>query len=186
MRTAIVIMVATLTFTRGLPAAQGEKKDIPPKQETHRSAPPASRGWPEQWGERKLYRSEHAFVYAQEKSTADEIVRTLRTVLEDVKQDGVTQPARGLIVVIDAHEKVPVEIARLTEILNDPNTRAAEERSKEILNSIKEARKVSDQAGTDVNSLAFTLPIPLRPVALPKIAEGFPEGLDREIAWCLI
>jgi hypothetical protein len=88
--------------------------------------------------------------------------------------------------VIDAQEEFPVELAQLTAILSDPNTRVDEESSKEILNAIKEARKLSDRAGTDMNSLVAVLPIPLRPMALPKMARELPEGIAREIGWCVI
>lgn len=185
MRNVTIIVIATLTLALGPSVVGGEKRKPGQEQETLRSPSPP-RSWPEQWGERKLHRGEQALVYARKKATANEALKVLRTVVEEARQDGVTKPTAGLIVVIDVQEKFPVELAKLTEILNDPNTRADEERSKEILNAIKEARKLSDQAGTDMNSLVSVLPIPLRPAALPKISKEFPEGLDREIAWCII
>jgi hypothetical protein len=185
MRTATIIMMATLTLALGPSAVGGERRASGEEQETQRALP-AIGSRPQQWGERKLQRGEHALVYARKKVTADEALKVLQQVVEEARQDGVTKPAIGLIVVIDAQEKFPLETARLTEILNDPNTRTGEEKSKEILNSIKEARKLSDQAGTDMNSLVAVLPIPLRPVALPKIAKEFPEGIEQEIAWCLL
>jgi hypothetical protein len=184
MRTATIIVMATLTLAFS-PLVGGEKRASGPEQETHRSLP-ATGGWPEQWGERKLHRGELALVYARKKAAADEAARMLRTVVEDVRQDGVTRPAVGLIVVIDAQEEFPVEIAKLTEVLGDPNSPATGARSKEVQSALKEARKLSDHAGADMNSLAAVLPIPLRPMALPKLAKDFPEGIDREIAWCLI
>jgi hypothetical protein len=184
MRTATVIMMATLTLAFS-PLVGGEKRASRQGQETHRSLP-ASESWPEQRAERKLYRGEHALVYARKKATADQALKVLRGVAEEAKRDGATKPAIGLIVVIDAREKFPIELAKLTAILNDPNTRADDERSKEILNALREARKLSDRTATDMNSLVAVLPIPLRPTALPKISKEFPGGLARETAWCMI
>jgi hypothetical protein len=185
MSTTPIIMMAMLTLAFSPFGVGGEKRTSGQEQGTRRSLP-ASGSWPEQWAERKLHRGEQAFVYARKKATADEALKVLRQVVEEARQDGVTKPAVGLIVVIDAREEFPLEIARLTEILNDPNTRTDEDKSREILNSIKEARKLSDQAGTDMNSLVAVLPIPLRPVALPKVAKELPEGIEQEIAWCLL
>lgn len=186
MRTASVIIIATLTLVSGVSAPGEEQQNPGQEQETQHSLPPASKGWPEQWGQRKLHRGENAFIYAQKKSTADEAAKALQAVVEEARREGVIKPAVGLIVAIDAQEKFPLEIAKLTEILKDPNTRMEEERSKGILNSVEGASKLSDEAGTDVNSLVAVIPILLRPAALPKISPEFPEGLDREIAWCLL
>ena len=185
MRATTILAMATVTLASGPWVPGGEKRESGQEQRTHRS-PSATGSWPEQWGERKLYRAELALVYARKKATADEALRMLREVVGEARQDGALKPALGLIVVVDAQEKSPLALAKLTEILNDPNTRVDEESSKEVLNALKEARKLSDQAGTDMNSLVAVLPIAFRPAALPKIGREFPAGLDREIAWCLL
>jgi hypothetical protein len=186
MRNAMVILITASMFAYGPSVPGGGKKDAPQEQVMDSPVSPVPKSWPARWGERKLYRHEHAFVYAQQKSTADDVVKMLRMVVESARQDGVTEPALGLIVVIDIKEKFPIEIAKLEEILNDPNASMAGEKSKEILNMIKEARKISDRAGTDMNSLVSMIPIPLKPAVLIETAKEFPEGADRETAWCII
>jgi hypothetical protein len=185
MRTGTIIMMAALTLALGSSVLGGEKRKPGQEPETHRSLP-ASGSWPQQWGERKLHRGELALVYAREKATADKALKVLRTVVEEVRQDGVTKPATGLIVVLDVKETFPLEIAKLTEILNDPNTRGQQERAKEILNGIEGAKTLSKEAGTDLNLLVSVMPIPLGATALQKIVPELPEGLDRDIGWCLI
>lgn len=186
MRTATVILIAALALACGLPVAGGTNEGGVPEPQARSSSLSVAKDWPQQWVGRTLHRGEQALVYAQKKAAADEAARMLRTVVEDVRQDGVTGPAVGLIVVIDAQEEFPVEIAKLTEVLGDPNSPATGARSKEVQSALKEARKLSDHAGADMNSLAAVLPIPLRPMALPKMAKEFPEGIGREIGWCLI
>jgi hypothetical protein len=185
MRSTAIILMAILTQAGGLSWAGGETAAAP-EQKAPSSLESFPQGWPAPWGARTLQHCEHALAYAQKKSAVDEVAKLLRTAVNDARQDWVTEPAGGLLVVVDVQEKSPIDLARFTQILNDPNVQIAADDSKRLRDSLEQTRTLSKQGGTDMNSMAFVKPIAIRPAALRMVAPEFPEGLEREMAWCVI
>lgn len=151
-------------------------------------APPRTtvpKGWPEQLGERRPYNCEQAFVYAKEKSAAEQIRKTFATVVKDLTREGVAASA-GLVLVMDTREKYPCEVAGLLEAIKiiDPNAAAAE--SDSGLKDIAEAEKQVQELGLDMGTVLSLAPISIRPAILHEVVGQFPEDVDRQIGWCVI
>ncbi len=150
-------------------------------------APPRTEvpaGWPERLGERRAYGCEQAFVYAREKSGANQIRKVLATVVKDLKQQGV-QASAGLVLVVDSREKYPCEVARLVDAIRTLDPNAAVE-SQDELKAVAEAERQVQELGLDMGTVLSLAPLSIRPAVLHEIAEQFPEDVDRQIEWCLI
>jgi hypothetical protein len=106
--------------------------------------------------------------------------------MKDARQDGVTGPGAGLVLVIDIKEKPPFEVTKLIEVLRTRNTSTAEPKTADALKSFTEAKEGFETIGMDVNALLCLAPIPIEPVVLPDIVGEFPKGVEQQIGWCLI
>jgi hypothetical protein len=138
--------------------------------------------WPGWFGERKLYVCEYGFVYAGKKSGAVQAGKIVETVVKYLGEDGITKPARGLILVMDSGEKLPFEATRLIEALSRAETRE----SQNVLGNIAEAKKQLEKEGLDVDILLSLVPIPIAPATLHEMTEEFPENVDQQIDYCVI
>jgi hypothetical protein len=145
-----------------------------------------SEGWPELFGERKLYACEYGFVYAGKKSGAEQAGKIVEAVTKDLREDGITKPARGLILVMDNGEKPPFEAARLIEALSRAETLKSDGESRDILGDMAEAKKQLEKAGLDMDTMLSIVPIPIAPAMLNEMAEEFPENVDQQVDYCII
>jgi hypothetical protein len=153
--------------------------DASPPKET-------SDGWPEQFGERKLYRFDYGFVYATDKSAARQTQKTLADVVKDVKRDGAMGPIAGLILVMDAKERFPFEIDGLLQAMGKVQTQEMDRQSKDTLKSLAKCKEEARKHGLDMETMLSVMPIPIKPVMLREIVHEFPENVDRPIAWCVV
>jgi hypothetical protein len=144
------------------------------------TAPPE--GWPRQVGERKPYACEYGFVYIQEKSALDTIQKALATAAEDAQRDGLATCPAGLVLVVDAGEKYPCEIAKLTEVLKkmDPNEPPIGQKA------VLEAEDQSKELELDAGTFLSLGPVSIPPSSLHEVIADFPADVDRQIGWCVI
>lgn len=156
------------------------------RAEDSRSASPIPKGWPEQLGKRKLNSCEYGFVYAGKKSAAGAVEKVLATAVKDARQDGVTEPKAGLILVMDVKEKPPFEFTKLIEVLRTREASTAGEKPADTLKSFAEAKEEMEKMGMDANVMLCLAPIPIEPAVLPDIVGEFPKGVEQQIGWCLI
>ncbi len=154
--------------------------------EASRRAVPPPEGWPEQLGKRKLNSCEYGFVYAGKRSAVSAVEKVLAAAMEDARQDGVTEPRAGLVLVVDVKEKPPFELTKLIEVLSTRDPSTSDPNTADTLKALSEARKGLEEAGIDANSLLCIAPIPIEPVVLPDIVGEFPKGVEQQIGWCLI
>ena len=152
------------------------------------ASPPkeVSGGWPERFGERKLYRSDCGFVYAKDKSAARQAQKTLADVVKDVKRDGPAEPMAGLVLVIDVKEKFPFEIDGLLQAMGKVQAQEPNEHSKDVVKALAQAKEELEKLGLDLETVLSIMPIPIKPAALRDIVREFPEDLGRQIAWCVV
>ncbi len=154
--------------------------------EKPRSASQAPNGWPEQLGKRKLNSCEHGFVYAGRRSAAGAVEKVLAAAVKDARQDGVTEPKAGLILVVDVKEKPPFELTKLIEVLSTGDASTTDKKPADTRKSLTEAREEMEKMGMDANVLLCLAPIPIEPAVLPDIVGEFPKGVEQQIGWCLI
>jgi len=174
--TGIVRLAALLLCSFAYLAQGGDGS--PPKE--------VSGGWPEQFGQRRLYRSDYGFVYARDRSAARQTQKTLADVVKDVKRDGETGPIAGLILVMDVKERFPFEIGALLQAMSKVQTQDANEQSKDALKSLAKSKEEMGEHGLDLETMLSIMPISIKPVALREIAREFPEDVDRQIGWCVV
>lgn len=146
----------------------------------------AAKGWPEQFGKRKLYSCEYGSIYAGKKSAADQAKKVLATVVKDLRQDGVTKPTDGLILVMDNNEKPPIELTTLIEAAKKADTQKAGEKSEDPVKALAEVKEKFEKEGLEMDVVLSLAPIPIGPAGLPEIFKEFPEGVEQQIGWCLI
>ncbi len=145
-----------------------------------------SGGWPEKFGERKLYRYDCGFVYARDKSAARQVQKTIVDVAKDVKRDGATSPIAGLVLVVDTKEKFPFDIDGLLQAMSKAQAQEPNGQSKDVARSLAEGKEEVAKLGLSMETVLSIMPIPIKPIALREIAREFPEDVDRQIAWCVV
>lgn len=150
------------------------------------SAGQAAKGWPEQFGKRKLYSCEYGLIYAGKKSGAEQAKKVLATVVKDLRQDGVTVPTDGLILVMDSKEKAPIEFATLVEAAKKAEAQKGEEKAEEAMKALAEAKEKMEKEGLEMDVVLSIAPIPIRRAALPEILKEFPQGVNPQVGWCLV
>lgn len=159
---------------------------ITARAEDSRSVSQTPKDWPEQLGKRKLNSCEYGFVYAGRKSEVGAVEKVLAAAMKDARQDGVTEPKAGLVLVVDAKEKPPFELTKLIEVLSTRDTSTSDPNTADTLKALTEARKGLEEAGIDANSLLCIAPIPIEPAILPEMIGQFPKGVEQHVGWCLI
>jgi len=144
------------------------------------------KGWPQRLGERQLHACEYGFVYARQKSAVDQFRKVLATVAKDAEQEGVAMSGAGLILVMDAKEDYPCDVARLVEQSKkaDPNLTAEE--SEKGLKAIVDSEKQTKELGLDLSVMLSLAPIPIRPEVVHEIVDGLPTDVGRQVRWCVI
>jgi len=145
-----------------------------------------TKGWPEQFGKRKLYSCENGFVYAGKRSGADQAKKVLQTVVKDIRQAGVTNPTDGLILVMDSNEKAPIGFATLIEAAKKTETKKEGGNSEDPVKALTEAKEKMDKEGLEMEVLLSLVPIPIGRAALPEILKEFPGDDNQQIGWCII
>jgi hypothetical protein len=150
------------------------------------SSKEASGGWPEQLGQRKLYRSDYGFVYARDKSAARQAQKTLADVVKDVGRDGATRQTAGLVLVVDVKEKFPFDVDGLLQVMSKAQAGEPNGKSDDAAKSIAEGKEEVAKLGLNMETVLSIMPIPIKPVALREITRELPEDVDRQIAWCAI
>jgi len=143
-------------------------------------------GWPPRLGERALYACEYGFLYAGEKSSADQLWEVLATVVEDARQEGVRWLGVGLILAVDAGEEYPCEVGRLVEHLKQPDPNLTEEESAKKLKVIADTEKGTQDLGLDMSVMLSLGPIAIRPATAHELVEGLPGDVGRRVRWCVI
>lgn len=156
------------------------------RAEDSRSVSQPPKGWPEQIDKRKLNPCEYAFVYAGRKSEASVAEKVLAAAMKDARQDGVTDPKAGLVLVVDVKEEPPFELTKLIEVLSARDPSTSDPNSAGTLKALSEAQEGLEEAGIDANSLLCIAPIPIEPAILPELIGQFPKGVEQHIGWCLI
>ena len=156
------------------------------RAEDSRSASRAPKGWPEQLGKRKLNSCEYGFVYAGKKSAAGAVEKVLAAAMKDARQDGVTEPRAGLILVVDVKERPPFDLTKLIEVLSTRDASTTDPNTADTLKALAEAKEGLEKIGMDVNALLCLAPIPVEPAVLPDLVGQFPMGAEQQIGWCLI
>jgi hypothetical protein len=146
----------------------------------------AAKGWPVQFGTRKLYPCEYGSIYAAKKSGADQAKKVLATVVKDLKQAGVTNPANGLILVRDNKEDLPIETDKLIEAVSKAEAQKGGEKSEDTLKTLTEAKEEMEKEGLDVEVVLSLVPIPIGPGGLPKVLRELPGDANQPIGWCII
>jgi hypothetical protein len=167
-----VLLLCSLGFTIRTEGSQSQ---------TH-----VAKGWPEQFGKRKLYSCEYGSIYAGKKSGADQAKKVLEIVVKDLRQAGVTKPTDGLILVMDNNEKPPIELTTLIEAAKKANTQKAGEKSEDPVKALAEAKEKMEEAGLEMEVVLSIVPIPIGLAGLPEIFKEFPEDVDQQIGWCII
>lgn len=144
-------------------------------------------GWPRQLDKRKLYTYECGFVYAGSKSSAEKINKIFKTVVKELKECGIEQATKGLVLVMDKKEKPPFEVDDLiTRLSKKEDKQKGCQESKKGLDSFLEDKKKLEELGIDMNFLLSIASISIEPNMLPDLVSGFPENLDRQIDWCMV
>jgi hypothetical protein len=146
----------------------------------------AAKGWPERFGKRKLYSCEYGFIYAGKKSGANQAKEVLQAVVKDLRQDGVTNPTDGLILVMDSKEKPPVEWNTLVEAVKKAKAHNEDEKAGDALKTLAEVKEKMEKQGLDMDVVLSIAPIPIGREALPEILKEFPQGLNPQVGWCII
>ena len=144
------------------------------------------KGWPEQFGKRKLYSCEYGFIYAGKKSGAERAKKVLQTVVKDLRQDGVTELTDGLILVMDSKEKPPIEFTTLVQAVKKAEAQKEGENSQDALKVLTEVKEKMEKEGLEMDVVLSIAPIPIGRAALPEILKEFPEDVNAQIGWCLI
>lgn len=160
--------------------------DVTVRAEGTPSQRQAAKGWPERFGKRKLYSCEYGFIYAGKKSGANQAKKVLQAVVKDLRQDGVTNPVDGLILVMDSKEKPPVEFATLVETVKKAEARNEDEKAGDALKALAEVKEKIEKQGLDMDVVLSIAPIPIGRAALPEILREFPQGLIPQVGWCII
>jgi len=143
--------------------------------------------WPAQLGERKLYASEHGFVYAGSESSAEKMGKVIRTTVRDLKKQGVETRTRGLVIVIDTEEDAPFKVEKLLTMLARRGAeRGGQQESEKALKSVADGRKKLEELGMNMDFLLAIAPMPIEPNMLPELMDGFPDDVDRQIDWCMV
>lgn len=150
------------------------------------SAGQIGKGWPERFGKRKLYSCEYGLIYAGKKSGAEKAKKVLATVVRDLRQDGVTEPTGGLILVMDRKEKAPIEFATLVEAVKKAEAQKGDEKAEEALKALAEAKEKMEKEGLEMDVVLSIAPIPIKRAALPEILKEFPQGANPQVGWCLV
>ncbi len=146
----------------------------------------AVKAWPELFGKRKLYPCEYASIYAGKKSGADQAKKVLATVVKDLKQAGVANPANGLILVRDNKEDLPIETTKIIEAVSKAEAQKGGEKSEDTSKKLSEAKEEMEKEGLEVEVVLSLVPIPIGPGGLPEIFEEFPGDVNQPIGWCII
>ena len=145
-----------------------------------------TKGWPKQFGKRKLYSCECAVVYAGKKSGADQAKKVLEIVVKDLRQVGVTNPTNGIILVRDKNENLPIETTKLIEAVNKAEALKEGEKSEDALKALAEIKEKMEEGGLDIDVVLSIAPIPITRAALPDILKEFPQDVNQPVGWCLI
>jgi hypothetical protein len=151
-------------------------------------APPVESpaAWPQTFGERTLYQSDHAFVYAASKSAARQAKALLADVAAEVDQDGAAGTTAGLVLVVDVKEKLPFDVNDLLDAMAKAQPRDANEPPDKRAKDLADAKGKLQELGLNMETVLCMMPIPIKPAALREIAGELPKDLDRQITWCLV
>ena len=144
-------------------------------------------GWPRQLDKRKLYTYECGFVYASSKSSAGKINKIFKTVVKELKECGIEQATKGLVLVMDKKEKPLFKVEDLmAKLTRKEDKQKGGQESEKDLDSFLEGKKKLEELGIDMNSLLSIASIPIEPNILPELVSEFPENLESQIDWCMI
>ena len=146
----------------------------------------APKGWPEQLGKRKLYPADRGFIYAGSKSSVAKVDEIVEKVVKDLDTDGMTMPAKGLILVLGKKEEPPFEAEALLAMFAKKQSEQKDgEDLEKSLEALEDGKKEMEELGLDMNLLLTIAPMPIEPNMLPELIKGFPKDIDRQIEWCV-
>jgi hypothetical protein len=98
----------------------------------------------------------------------------------------VTNPIDGLILVMDSKEKPPVELTALVEAVKKAEAQNEDEKAGDALKALAEVKDKMEKQGLGMDAVLSIAPIPIGRAALPEILKEFPQGLNRQVGWCII
>ncbi|MCF7955756.1 MAG: hypothetical protein K9M75_08145 [Phycisphaerae bacterium] len=146
--------------------------------------------WPEKLDKRKLYIYDNTFIYSGSNSEADKIDKLVRKVIKEFSSDKSQSIRPGLIIVMDVKEKTLFDMEKLLQIVKTAEITDSNDATQAQLDSFNESlsktKKEIAKLGLSLDNILAMAPIPLETGMLPQITDGFDEGFDKNIGWCMI
>jgi hypothetical protein len=146
--------------------------------------------WPDKLDKRKLFIYDNTFIYAAKNSEADKINKLVRQVNKELGSGDSENIRPGLLIVMDSKEKMLFDLDELIKAAMDAELADGDEKNKAAFESGKQSiakiKKQLKTQGLSLDSLLAMSPMPLEPYMLPMVHDGFKEGFDKNIGWCLI
>ncbi len=146
--------------------------------------------WPEKLDKRKLYIYDNTYIYAGKNSEADKINKLVKQISKELGAEDNENIRPGLLIVMDTKEKILFDLDKLmktaitTELVDGDEKKKADLTS--VTESIDKTKKQLKAQGLSIDNLLAMSPMHLEPDILPKVVNGFKEGFDKNIGWCLI
>jgi len=146
--------------------------------------------WPEKLDKRKLYIYDNAFIYSGSNSQADKIDKFVRKVTKEFSSEESQNIRPGLIIVMDVKEKALFDTEKLLKIVKTAEIADSNDTTQNQLDTLNESlsktKKEIAKLGLSLDNILAMAPMPLESHMLPQLADGFGEGFDKDIGWCMI